>query len=229
MLKPLLTFMLSSLLQVFCLFSIGADIKSPSDYLPFLSAERHDSMKFALELMEKRQPSVIVETGTARGGLYNFVGDGGSTIIFGTWAEVNNKAFYSVDINPTAIEVAKNALASKADSIHFVCDDSLNFLKDFDSQIDFLYLDSFDYQFGNPGPSQEHHLKEITIAYNKLSPNAIVMIDDCALPEGGKGKLVIAYLLNQGWKIIYDGYQVILARAETIQESNLQNLNPSKN
>jgi hypothetical protein len=94
--------------------------------------------------------------------------------------------------------------------VHLVEGDSVNFLKNFDRQIDFLYLDSYDFEKNNPSPSQQHHLREIEAAYDKLTPQSIVMIDDCDLAHGGKGKLVIAYLLDKGWSIYAQDYQVIL-------------------
>lgn len=94
--------------------------------------------------------------------------------------------------------------------IHFVCSDSIAFLQNFGKTIDFLYLDSYDFDFNNPLPSQYHHLYEIQAAYPKLSENSIVMIDDCDLPHGGKGKFAIEFLTERGWKILENRYQVIL-------------------
>jgi hypothetical protein len=99
------------------------------------------------------------------------------------------------------------------DHITFVESDSVQFLKEFDKEIDFLYLDSFDYEKENPLPSQEHHLKEIQVVYNKLKPESIVMIDDCDLPGGGKGRLAIDFLTARGWKVVFKSYQVILIRS----------------
>lgn len=55
-----------------------------------------------------------------------------------------------------------------------------------------------------------HHCREIIAAYPWLTPHSVVMIDDCDLPYGGKGKLAIEYLTNRGWVIFRSGYQVIL-------------------
>src|SRR4029077_15263241 len=48
--------------------------------------KRYPSFLMALELLKERKAKVIVETGTARYGDQQFIGDGGSTIIFGDWA-----------------------------------------------------------------------------------------------------------------------------------------------
>ncbi len=163
-----------------------------------------------LELLNHHDAKIIVETGTSRDGDRNFNGDGGSTVIFADWATQNNAFIYSVDIDPQAVKNSQIATDIYADHVQVVCEDSISFLTKFDKPIDFLYLDSFDFDFSNPITSQEHHLKEIIAACPKLSDNSIVMIDDCDLPEGGKGKLVIQYLTSLGWVIFQDGYQVIM-------------------
>ena len=176
--------------------------------------KRYLTLLGVLELLDQRNVKTLVETGTARDGDKNFVGDGGSTIIFADWASQNGALLYSVDIDPSAIENAKNVTKMYADHIQFVCDDSIKFLKKFENLIDFLYLDSFDFDFGNPSTSQKHHLKEIIAAYPKLHKTSIVMIDDCDLPQGGKGALVIEYLTSRGWEVLQNGYQTIMLPKE---------------
>lgn len=175
--------------------------------------KRYRTFSMALHLMKTRKARTIVETGTARSGDKCFWGDGGSTIIFSHWASENHASLYSVDINKSCIEEAEKATTLYKQAVHFVCDDSLHYLANFPKKIDFLYLDSFDYELSNPLPSQEHHLKEVKAAYDKLTPNSVIMIDDCKLPYGGKGKLAIEYLLKMGWSILVNDYQVILIRS----------------
>lgn len=196
------------------LFSFSNDPESYlKDKIP-VGNERYATMKVALELLDHLQPKILVETGTARCGNKNygtveFIGDGGSTIIFGEWAKKNNSLFYSVDISQSAIDNAGDALGNN-DHVRLICSDSIQFLANFGQSIDFLYLDSYDFQAANPLPSQTHHLKEIIAAYPYLKTGTIVMIDDCDLPKGGKGALVIPYLLKKGWTIYSQGYQVIM-------------------
>jgi hypothetical protein len=190
-----------------------AEIKEGVQYLANRIGKtdrRYPSFLLALQLLKSRHAKVVVETGTARNGDQNFWGDGGSTIIFGDWAAHNQAIFYSVDITPGAIENAKKATQAYAKHIQFFCCDSIEFLHHFSQPIDFLYLDSYDFNLQDPLPSQHHHLNEIMAAYPWLHKNSVVMIDDCDLPHGGKGKLVIEYLTARGWKIVYKGYQVIL-------------------
>lgn len=176
----------------------------------FRSDKRFATFQYVLNLMSEREVKIIVETGTARNGECNCAGDGCSTPIWGAWAQKNGAYVYSVDIDPQAIQNSSDACTSYQDHIAFVTCDSVGFLANFDKSIDFLYLDSYDFDVNNPSPSQEHHLKEIMAVYPSLHKKSIIMIDDCDLPFGGKGKLVIQYLLDRGWKIALSGYQVIL-------------------
>lgn len=193
--------------------------KDPSLYLQGRLSptdKRYSTFLLALQLLDQRKAKVIVETGTARQGdtANSFMWDGGATIIFSEWAENHHSMFYSVDIDPQAILISKRALNPRNLNVQLVCHDSIAFLKNFNHPIDFLYLDSYDFDHFDPKPSQEHHLKEIIAAYPHLTAKSIVMFDDCDLPHGGKGALAIPYLVNKGWKILANGYQVILAREE---------------
>jgi hypothetical protein len=199
------------------MLSLGSSIYGVyQPVISFIDKNVHDArrhtFKRVLGLMEERKVKTIVETGTARGGHMAFSGDGGFTIIFGYWASLNNAQLYSVDINEQALKNARTMITDYLNNVDLVLDDSVHYLENFPKTIDLLYLDSFDFEKNNPRPSQEHHLKEIQAAYDKLNNNSIVMIDDCDLPHGGKGKLVIEYLVARGWKIVAKSYQVILVK-----------------
>lgn len=172
--------------------------------------KRAASFLYAVKLMKERSVRTIVETGTARGGEANCIGDGGSTLIWAEWASHFGAVVHSVDIDPKAVSESKLACEVNQDHLHIVCGDSVAFLSEFKKPIDFLYLDSYDFDVDDPLLSQQHHLDEIKAAYPLLHSQSIVMIDDCNLPHGGKGKLVIDYLLERSWKKVFSSYQVIL-------------------
>lgn len=202
---------------LFCIFTLNAE-GSVQHYLTnriIKGDKRYPSFVLILELLEKKNAKVLVETGTARNGDQNFWGDGGSTVIFGEWARNNDAILHSVDIAKWAIVNAEAATKKYKNNIRFTCGDSITFLKNFDQPIDFLYLDSYDFDENNPKPSQEHHLKEIIAAYPLLHENSIVMVDDCELPFGGKGLLIIDFLLGNGWTIAHQGYQTILVPSQS--------------
>lgn len=170
-----------------------------------------------LKLMDERHVQTIVETGTERWqeAQYCFDGDGGATIIFAHWASENDANMHSVDINETHLHYCYNNTRAYGEHLSLVLSDSVAFLDSFLKSIDFLYLDSYDYDENNPKPAQEHCLREIMAAENKLKPTSIVMIDDCNVPGGGKGYLAIQYLLSRGWVLHSNHHQVILIQGNT--------------
>lgn len=192
-------------------FLINALSASLTDYL-HPTDKRYASFAMAKNLIVQRGLFTWVETGTSRNGASNCIGDGCSTIVYSDFLVDVPGELYSVDIDDNAINCARSALRLSKEKVHFYTSDSIAFLRDFDRMIDFLYLDSYDFDLDNPTPSQVHHLKEIEAAYDKLHDQSVVMIDDCRLPHGGKGKLIIDYLIQRGWKKVFDGYQVIMVK-----------------
>lgn len=197
--------------------------KSLYPFMPFKYNFRRRRVTFAkaLKLLDDRNAKIIVETGTSREGLKATKGDGASTIVFGKWAKQNNAQMYSVDLSEDSVKGSQNEVDNQglngAVSIHL--NDSLEFLKTFDKPVDFLYLDSYDYSKTDKEiqtKSQEHHLKEFKAIENKLHQNSIVLIDDCRLPNGGKGKTVIEYMQKKDWRILIDAYQVLLVKKESL-------------
>lgn len=183
---------------------------------------RMDTFSRIMDYLMIHKPKIIVETGTARGNfidnLPSISGDGGSTLLFGLYAKMNNAIVYSVDISPSSIESSRRNVEfyGLKDYVRFVQDDSVNFLKNnAPFGIDVLYLDSYDYDVNNVDiqkASQEHHLKEIMAVYNKLSQKCAILIDDCMLPGGGKGKLVNEYLSTNNWTLVSKSYQTLWIR-----------------
>ncbi|MGI9541799.1 MAG: class I SAM-dependent methyltransferase [Cyclobacteriaceae bacterium] len=167
--------------------------------------------------MEQQDARTLVETGVMRNGLRKTKGDGASTVVYGLWAKQHQAMLHSVDIDPVAIEAAKNELEILGldGIVHLTASDSVAFLKAFPEPVDFLYLDSYDYDkkdIAIQQASQLHHLKEFKSIESKLHSKSLVLIDDCDLPGGGKGKQVIEYMKTKSWKIISDDYQVLLGR-----------------
>jgi hypothetical protein len=197
---------------------LSADPIDPTFYLNGRldpSNGRYKTFTEALRLMDERKVQTVVETGTERWleGINSFDGDGGSTIIFGHWATKNKVQMYSVDINETHISYSLSNTHDYLTNLTLVLSDSVLFLREFPSQIDFLYLDSYDYDEKNPIPPQQHCLNEVMAAEDKLTEKSIVMIDDCNIPGGGKGYLAIKYLLSKGWFLHRNHHQVILLRS----------------
>lgn len=169
---------------------------------------RYPTFKAALGLFLQLGGGNIVETGTLRE--KNQWTDGCSTLIFAeTLKEYDAGYLWTVDISPDNIAVAKEATHHVADRVTYVVDDSLNFLENFDREINLLYLDSFDWDNIEPlkSQSQQHQLLEIQAAFPKLKPSSIVLLDDNDLPGGGKAALTKPFLIEQGFTCILDYYQ----------------------
>lgn len=193
--------------------------KSLYPFMPFKYnfRRRRITFKKTLELLDQRKAKVLLETGTSRKGLNGTKNDGAATIVFGKWASLNNAHLSSVDISEASIKGSKEEVERQnlSEYISLHLGDSVAFLENFDEKVDFLYLDSYDYSRTDSEiqkASQEHHLKEFKAIENQLHDNTIVLIDDCRLPAGGKGKLVIDYMQNKGWQVIIDAYQVLLLK-----------------
>ena len=203
-------------------FFIGKFIKHKSLY-PFMPfrydfRKRRDSFKRTMEILDKINARTIVETGTSREGLHGAKSNGAATIVFGKWAKLNDAFLHSVDISQKSVENAQKEVAVQGLDGHVKIhlSDSIAFLEQFKHKVDLLYLDSYDYS-KDPEvqkKSQEHHLKEFQAIEGQLHENSVVLIDDCDLPNGGKGKMVIAYMLERGWKKVMEAYQVLLVRED---------------
>ena len=183
------------------------------------NAKRFETFHEAIRLMNIRNIKNIVETGTQRCSNFRHsfdrTGDGGGTIIFAHWAKDHSANLYSVDIDKECIEISRRNTSYFGNTIRVILDDSVNFLANFSDQIDFLYLDSYDYDMNNPDPAQNHCLNEILASENKLHEQSVIMIDDCNIHRGGKGLLAIEYLKSKGWVLHKNLYQVILIRPGT--------------
>ncbi len=201
-------------------FFIGKFIKHKSLY-PFMPFQydfrkRRDAFLKSLELLDKIKAKIIIETGTSREGLHGAKSNGAATIVFGKWAKENNAILHSVDISEKSITASQKEVNNQdlSANVKIHHSDSVAFLENFKEPVDFLYLDSYDY---NSDPevqvkSQIHHLKEFEAIENQLHENTFVLIDDCDLPNGGKGKLVVEYMLKKDWKILMKEYQILLVR-----------------
>ena len=187
----------------------------------FNFCKRQQTFKRSLDLLKERGATCLIETGVARYGLNNSKSDGASTVVFGLWAKQNNAFLYAVDISPDSVAGAYSAVErlGLTKEVNLITGDSIDFLEKFEDRVDFLYLDSYDYDKYDTSiqlASQDHHLKEFKAIEGRLSSNAVVLIDDCDLPNGGKGKKVVQYMIGKGWVIDVQAYQILLIRDNSL-------------
>lgn len=210
-------------------FFVGKFIKHKSLY-PFMPfrydfRKRRDTFRRSLALLDQIGAKLIIETGTSREGLRGAKSNGAATIIFGKWAKQNNAIVHSVDINERSIATAQREVDVQGlgRSVRIHHSDSVAFLKKFTEPVDFLYLDSYDYS-DDPEvqiKSQEHHLNEFLAIEDRLHRNSIVLIDDCDLPNGGKGKLVVDYMLKKDWRVLMSAYQILLVPKDMVVQETI--------
>lgn len=201
---------------------------------------RHATIKAALNLFLQNNGTHIVETGCCR--YPDDWGAGLSTVMFGDFCKRYGKRLHTVDLSPENMEICKNLTKEYGDNTSYHVSDSVTFLVSFDRTIDLLYLDSYDYPYGEIlevyggktdidkarrilegmsdeeivarhgaiiAGSQEHCLKELLAALPRMNDKTPILIDDCALPGGGKGRTAKDWLLANGYTCILDLYQTL--------------------
>lgn len=208
-----------------------------------LGSIRHPTMKAALNLFMQNNGSTIVETGCCRA--KDDWGAGLSTVMFGDFCTTYNKKIFTVDISESNMQICKQLTLEYNNVINYNVNDSVAFLKNFKNTIDLLYLDSYDYPYGELlevyggklnidnaikilksmsdeeivqkhwsiiKDSQEHCLNELLASLDKLAHKCAILIDDCDLPGGGKGRLAKDWLLKNNYTCVLDLYQSLWLR-----------------
>jgi hypothetical protein len=162
---------------------------------------RGKSFRMAAEIILQHHMKWLVETGCYRGGAC----DGESTLILGRLATACAGVLDSYDISQEHINRARQH--ADGCSVAFCVGDSVLNLGRRTDPISFAYLDSLDFDTGNPGPAQRHNLAEVGAILGKMEQPGAIMVDDCKLEHGGKNGLSHPFLLDHGWKMVFDDYQ----------------------
>ena len=163
---------------------------------PFYEITRH--------LESLGRPVTIVETGCVRQS-GDWGGDGQSTVVWDKFVQYAGGSVFSVDIDPRAAALAH---ACTSDRTTVEANDSVAWLLRMSALgmvADLLYLDSYDIDWSDPGPSMRHHEREIRAAAPMLVPGSVVAVDDNKT-DTGKGHLVGVYAEAHGWSTLVDGY-----------------------
>ena len=98
-----------------------------------------------------------------------------STLLWDRFVNIFGGNVFSVDLSIKSVMEARESVSNKTTITH---SDSLLYLPQLKSKIDFLYLDSYDVDFLNPRDSAEHHLKEFNCVKHLLEKGSVVLIDD---------------------------------------------------
>ncbi len=165
------------------------------------------------ELRARFERPTIVETGTIRAE-DDWPGAGFFTYLAGAYVFRSGGVLHSVDLDPANCRFAQTWCAPFGNSVHVHTGDSVAYLRGFGGPIDLLYLDSLDTY--EPGHA-EHAMRELEAAMPWLHEKSLIVFDDtpwhvCAFT--GKGARAVPWLLQQGWNVLYAGYQVVLSRSK---------------
>jgi predicted O-methyltransferase YrrM len=181
---------------------------------------RYRTMRTALDLLTAAKPAepTIVEIGTSRDAN---VGGGHSTFKFGEYLSRQGGVLHSVDISAEAIDFSIRASADYLPWIRHHVSDSTAFLTQFQGTIDLLYLDGLDSTPGRETVAAEKQLEEIQAALPLLAPEAVVLLDDAALPLEGKTRLSSVFLQEHGFERVLDEYQRLFRRPPAVPRSAL--------
>jgi hypothetical protein len=109
---------------------------------------------------------------------------------------------WSVDSDIDAVNSTREAIAPRfANLVH---GDPVEFLTGFPERIDLLYL--------NSAVSSDYTMAEATAAMDHLAEGAVILIDDCDPSGGDKYEAVVPYFEGEGFEVLTDDVQVLMAR-----------------
>lgn len=212
--------------------------------LPRTPKSRYDTFKFVFDHLHQIGGKVVVELGTTRsfchGGLPGCNTDDLSywnpnrpenwdwgAGFFTRMAAVSLSdlapSIHTVDVVSSHIERCKVITEDFSHFISYHVQDSLEFLKRYDSskKIDLLYLDTGDMTPIEPTALLQLEEVKIVVARDLISKEGLILIDDVKnttprkfgdLSGLGKSKYALPFLLDHGFEVVMDEYQVVLRK-----------------
>ena len=169
------------------------------------------------ELIKVTNCKTIVEIGSCRSHLTHDLkivdprccNDSHSTFF---WCETKCTV-HTVDVNPMCETILQRAYDEKRLTVRGklnICnEDGISFIEEYEGDpIDFLFLDAWDVIEGTD--YAEKHLEAYTKALEHLHKDrCFLAIDDTDIASGGKGRLLIPRLINDGWIMLYRGRHTV--------------------
>ena len=188
----------------------------------------YPSLIKAIELFKSINGKVIVEVGSMRKPALHDIHDysheccmeGHSSMLFA----LSSQEFHTVDIDMPTSKITHKALKAlnTTNPWNVYNGDGIKFLKEFKGVIDLLFLDAWDIGVNNYA---ENHLEAYKAAEPKLNKQHIILIDDTDINHtaergfhndedsmGGKGSVVIPYLIKNGYTVVFKGRQTCLIK-----------------
>lgn len=130
---------------------------------------------------------------------------------------------HTVDIVPNHVARCRIMTTDFSSMISYHVKDSVTFLKEcnFPQGIDLLYLDTGDMTPIEPSALLQLEEVKVVVARNLLAKDGLILIDDVKnrtpkqfgeTGDLGKSKYSLPFLLEQGFEIVMDEYQVVLRK-----------------
>jgi hypothetical protein len=201
---------------------------------------RFESMRFCLDFLEKINEPRVLELGTTRSfvdgkfegcnsddpsywNLEDFSrwdwGAGCFTLIFGL---LSKSKLTTVDLMFDHLRRCKIMTDSLGISCEHVAMDSVNYLSSVNEKFDLIYLDTGDVWPIDYSSDLQLNESKVIVERNLLKEGGLILIDDVlngAPRENGdlsnrlgKSEKSIPFLLDQGFKLVFEGYQYILSK-----------------
>ena len=150
----------------------------------------------------------IIEVGSGLQGELN-----GNSIL--VWAQKTTaKRIIAIDTEQEIIDQVINA-TSQYPNVETVVGDGIEYLQQFESKIELLYLDfwSDEIEHGFPGTGRaEAHRKAYNAARDKLNRRSMILIDDTDHIDPWKQTYIVTDARKDGFAVLYVGRQTLLAR-----------------
>lgn len=145
----------------------------------------------------------------------------------------SENVLYTVDPSETAMKISKTITSRYSRNVKYDLTGSTDFLKNFSQKIDLLYMDH--HETCEEGAQLHLSDSKIILENDLLADDALILIDDIhinnyrsmpgIIPANknenaqltpaqhyGKGTYSIPYLQSKGYKLLYEGYQIILGK-----------------
>jgi hypothetical protein len=167
------------------------------------------------------RPARIVETGTSAWGV-------DSSRLFDSYVRQFGGEFWSVDLRREPSVALAGNLSERS---HLVIGDSVDFLHRLkevagSQPIDLFYLDSYDLDWADPAPSEQHGFAEWMALQGSVVPGSLVLIDDTPasaqwIPrhqwreDASRGEALTGHLPGKGARVMKELLES-RARHETI-------------
>ena len=205
---------------------------------------RDVTFKKAFDLFTENNGKVVVELGTTRsfvhGGLPGCNSDdvrfwtpnnpknwdwgaGCFTRVAAECLAPLNPIFHTIDLAQQHINRCKVITAPFAHFVQYHVCSSLTYLADTTEKIDLLYMDTGDMTPIEPTAQLQLEEAKLVVSRNLIAPRGLILIDDVRnqTPKKfgeesdlGKAKYALPYLLEHGFEIIEDEYQVLLQKID---------------